>query len=332
MQRCLQLAAKGLGYTYPNPVVGCVIVHEKKIIGEGWHQKAGTPHAEVHAVASVTSKELLTKATIYISLEPCNHQGKTPPCVDLILQCGFKKVIVGTLDPNPLVAGKGVDRLRTHGCEVVVGCMEAACKVLNKRFFTFHQKKRPFIVLKWAQSADGFIAPQPNKRTDKSVFWLSDSFSQQLAHQWRSEENAVLIGHRTLLQDNPKLDVRHWTGTPPIPVLIAPSHSLNSSYLLSKNSRLLHIKTDHSNFTESGIVSPSDILSQLYYHSMQSVLIEGGTFTLQQFIDANLWDEIRCIHTSKKLLKGIQAPVVPKNSSKKIPLLNDQLWVFTNKA
>ena len=218
IKRCIELAKNGLGATYPNPLVGSVIVYKNKIIGEGWHQKAGAPHAEVNAINSVKDESLLNKSTIYVSLEPCSHFGKTPPCSDLIIAKGIKKVIIGTVDPFAEVAGRGIKKLMEAGCEVQVGILEKECQDLNKRFFTFHQKKRPYIILKWAQTTDGFIAPKVQEK--REPVWITNQYSKQLVHKWRSEEQAILVGTNTAIADNPKLNTRLWNGKNPVRVVI----------------------------------------------------------------------------------------------------------------
>ena len=203
IKRCLELAKNGLGTTYPNPLVGSVIVYNNEIIGEGWHRKSGEPHAEVNAINSVKDKSLLSKATIYVSLEPCSHYGKTPPCCDLIIKHKIPNVVVGTIDPNSKVSGSGIKRLQENGANVTVGVLEKECNELNKRFFTFHNKKRPYIILKWAESQDGFMAPLGKEKQEP--VWISNTFSRQLVHKWRSEEQAILVGTNTVLDDNPKI-------------------------------------------------------------------------------------------------------------------------------
>jgi len=218
IKRCIELAKNGLGTTYPNPLVGSVIIRKDKIIGEGWHQKAGASHAEVNAVNSVKDESLLKKSTIYVSLEPCSHYGKTPPCSDLIIAKGIKKVVIGTVDPFAEVAGRGIKKLMEAGCEVQVGVLEKECQDLNKRFFTFHQKKRPYIILKWAQTADGFIAPTIQEK--REPVWITNQYSKQLVHKWRSEEQAILVGTNTAIADNHKLNTRIWKGENPVRVVI----------------------------------------------------------------------------------------------------------------
>ena len=212
MTRCLELAKNGLGSVYPNPMVGSVLVFEGEIIGEGWHQKAGGPHAEVRAISSVKNKKVLSEATLYVNLEPCSHFGKTPPCADLIIKNGIRKVVIGVVDSNKKVGGKGIERLRENGVEVIVPVMEKACRALNKRFFTYHEKKRPYVVLKWAQTKDKFIFPDDKLLNSGKPFWISNLYSRQRVHQWRAQEASILVGKITAQQDNPKLNVRDFVG------------------------------------------------------------------------------------------------------------------------
>src|SRR5690606_25029239 len=220
MLRCIQLAKNGLGTTYPNPLVGSVILHKNKIIGEGWHYDTGLAHAEVNAIASVNEAKLLKDATIYVSLEPCSHFGKTPPCADLIIEKGIKKVVIGSTDPNPKVAGRGIKKLMEAGCEVIVGILENECNELNKRFFKFHSKKRPYILLKWDATADGLNRRKNEKRNETKPVWITNEFSRQLVHKMRAEEMAILVGTSTVLQDNPSLTVRDWNGENPLRIVI----------------------------------------------------------------------------------------------------------------
>lgn len=339
MLRCIQLAKNGLGTTYPNPLVGSVIVHKNKIIGEGWHYKSGFPHAEVNAVASVNNTKHLKNATIYVSLEPCSHFGKTPPCADLIIQSGIKKVIVGSLDPNPKVAGRGIKRLMEAGCEVIVGILNDECVEMNKRFFTFHQKKRPYIFLKWAETADGFIAPKAEKRIETKPVWITNEFSRQLAHKMRSEEMAILVGTNTVLQDNPSLNVRDWNGENPLRIVIDRNLKIPQDFSVldgqiktlvfneknaSENENLEFVKID---FSEN---IAAQICGVLYKKNIQSLIIEGGAKTLQTFIDANLWDEALVFKSSISFGEGTSAPIFKGNLVSETKLKNDNLQTFKN--
>lgn len=319
MRRCLQLARIAQGNTYPNPLVGCVIVHNGKIIGEGWHKKAGSPHAEVQAIGSVKDKSMLSQSTLYVNLEPCNHFGKTPPCVDIILKYRIPKVVVGISDPFSQVAGKGIKRLQSSGCEVVVGVLERECYQLNKRFFTFHLKKRPYIILKWAESEDGFIAPVSSE--NQKITRISNIYAHQQVHQIRAEEASILIGTNTALQDNPQLNTRLFKGKNPIRLVIDRTLKIPKSYHLwsdgiptiffteKVNIDLIspHIELVNLDFS---CPLPQQIIAYLYNKQIQSVLVEGGTILLQQFIDSGLWDEVIVYKGDVRLQGGVKAPVL----------------------
>ena len=311
MKRCIELARKALGNTYPNPLVGSIIVHNSLIIGEGFHQKSGENHAEINAINSVEKKDLLKESTIYVSLEPCSHFGKTPPCANKIIETGFKKVVIGTLDSHEKVNGKGKKLIEEAGIEVVSGVLEKECQELNKRFFTFHRKKRPFIILKWAESGDGFL-DQDFKPTQ-----IGNSLTKQFVHQLRSEEHAILVGTNTALTDNPALTTREITGRNPVRILIdfelkvplnfniynneAPTLIFNA-IKDSEEKNIRFIKIEKENFVEN-------IMTKLYENQIQSVIVEGGSFTLQQFIDAGIWDAAIIIKNKNlKLSNGTKAP------------------------
>ncbi|PIF31043.1 diaminohydroxyphosphoribosylaminopyrimidine deaminase [Flavobacterium sp. 9] len=335
IKRCIELAQNGFGTTYPNPMVGSVIVYEGKIIGEGWHKKAGEPHAEVNAVRSVKDKSLLKKATIYVSLEPCSHFGKTPPCCDLIIEHKIPNVVVGTVDPNEKVAGNGIKKLIASGANVVVGVLEKECNELNKRFFTFHEQKRPYIILKWAESQDGFLSPEKEANQDRKPIWITNQYSRQLVHKWRSEEQAILVGTKTVIDDNPKLNVRDWAGNNPVRVVLDQNNRIPKDSFIFDNS----VKTII--FTKSEINFPSEnttferidfnenmiqsILSVLYQNQIQSIIIEGGLQTLQSFIDQNIWDEARIFVGKTIFENGTKAPVLQKKNVTKTYIQNDEL-------
>lgn len=337
INRCIELAKNGLGTTYPNPMVGSVIVYNNEIIGEGWHRKAGEAHAEVNAIHSVKDPSLLSKATIYVSLEPCSHYGKTPPCCDLILKHKIPNVVIGTVDPHSKVAGGGIKRLEENGVHVTVGVLEKECQELNKRFFTFHNKKRPYIVLKWAESLDGFIAPLTKEK--KAPVWISNVFSRQLVHQWRSEEQAILVGTNTVLEDNPKLDVRDWSGTNPIRIVLDRTGKIAKEHFVRDEKTKTIIITELENLiaTENCIYENAifdikltkTIVAILYKYGIQSVFIEGGKQTLQSFIDDNLWDEARVFMGNVHLEKGIEKPVLNGVYQTK-DIKNDQLKLYFN--
>lgn len=340
IRRCIALAKNGFGTTYPNPMVGSVIVYNDQIIGEGWHKKAGEPHAEVNAVASVKDKSLLKKATIYVSLEPCSHFGKTPPCCDLIIANQIPNVVVGTVDPNEKVAGNGIKKLMAAGANVIVGVLEKECHELNKRFFTFHQKKRPYIILKWAESQDGFLAPEKELDQERKPIWITNKYSRQLVHKWRSEEQAILAGTQTVIQDNPKLDVRDWSGNSPVRVVLDRNNQIpEESHVLDDSVKTIvftgtEISTPKKNTTfeildfNQNIVP--QILAVLHHHQIQSIIIEGGTKTLQSFIDLNLWDEARIFIGNTFFEKGVKAPHLIRKNTTKTHIENDELLYIRN--
>jgi len=339
INRCIQLAKNGLGTTYPNPMVGSVIVHHKKIIGEGWHYKAGEPHAEVNAIKSVKDTSLLKDATIYVSLEPCSHYGKTPPCSDLIIEKGIKKVVIGTIDSFAKVSGAGVQKLMNAGCDVIVGVLEKECQDLNRRFFTFHNKKRPYIILKWAQTQDGYIAP--NIRPNRQPVWITNSQSRQLVHKWRGEEQAILVGNKTVHIDNPKLTTRDWVGSDPLRITISMSGKIpEDSYLLDKTTPTMIItpeefkKENCKNLLYEVPYNKSEVLeslcSILHKNEIQSVIIEGGAKTIQSFIDKNLWDEARVFEGNTTFGAGTKAPVYKQKIISEETIGTDTLRVFYN--
>lgn len=313
MSRCLQLAKLGAGYVAPNPLVGAVLVYEDKIIGEGYHQKYGEAHAEVNCINNVSeeNKFLIEKGTLYVSLEPCSHFGKTPPCTDLIIKNKIKKVVIGCKDIYKEVSGTGIQRLQNAGVEVITGILEKECIKLNKRFFTFHQKFRPYIILKWAQTVNGKIGS-----AEKRIL-ISNEYSKRLVHKWRSEETAILVGTNTALQDDPLLTTRLWQGKNAVRIVIDKELKLPLSlnlfntdantliYNLAKNStgeNLVYIKLENENFIDQMIQS-------LFEMNIQSVMIEGGAKTLQSFIDEGLWDEARVITNEELIIEnGIAAP------------------------
>jgi diaminohydroxyphosphoribosylaminopyrimidine deaminase / 5-amino-6-(5-phosphoribosylamino)uracil reductase len=338
MKRCIELAKNGLETTYPNPLVGSVIVHEGKIIGEGWHKKAGEPHAEVNAVNSVKDKSLLKEATIYVNLEPCSHFGKTPPCCDLIIANEIPNVVIGTVDPFAKVAGNGIKKLIESGKNVTVGILEDECNDLNKRFFIFHQKQRPYIILKWAETADGFIAPI--SKEEKSPVWITNQYSRQLVHKWRTEEQAILVGTNTVLDDNPKLDARDFSGNNPIRIVLDKSGKISEKYQVKDNFQKTIFITESENFTSTenciyentifDIHLISSICKILYQNNIQSVIIEGGSKTLQSFIDSNLWDEARVFIGQTTFQNGTLAPNISGNPVAGFDIMNDELKIFKN--
>ena len=338
IKRCIELAKNGLGTTYPNPLVGCVIVFENEIIGEGWHKKSGEAHAEVVAINSVKDKLLLSKSTIYVSLEPCSHFGKTPPCADLIVKYKIPNVVIGTIDPNSKVAGNGVKKLLEAGINVTLGILEDECNELNKRFFTFHQKMRPFIILKWAESSDGFISPKV--KLEQKPVWITNEFSRQLVHKWRSEEQAILVGTQTVIDDNPTLTVRDWVGKNPIRIVIDRNNKIskeshifdNQAETIVLSSLKIHTeseKTKHIKIKFNGN-STDQIVTFLYENQIQSLIIEGGRHTIQSFIDADIWDEARVFQGDVSIGNGTKAPILNIKTHKKQTVKNDTLLIFRN--
>ncbi|MEI7596754.1 MAG: bifunctional diaminohydroxyphosphoribosylaminopyrimidine deaminase/5-amino-6-(5-phosphoribosylamino)uracil reductase RibD [Bacteroidota bacterium] len=339
IKRCLQLAENGLGNVAPNPMVGAVIVCNGIIIGEGFHQKFGQAHAEVNAINNVENKELLKQSTIYVNLEPCAHYGKTPPCAELIVKMGIPNIVIGMIDPNEKVAGKGIEILKKAGCNVKVGVLENECKELNKRFITNQTKKRPYIILKWAQTKDGFIdiirIPCENNRPT----WITGENLRTIVHKWRTEEQGILVGANTVIFDNPMLTSRNWEGSNPTRILIDPElkSPLNSS--IFDNSAPTYIfnslKTDDNDsnsfikidFSENAI---NQILSHLFNKGISSVIIEGGRETLCSFIRSEIWDEARILTGNKFFNEGIKAPEIKGITKATTALGTDSITLLYN--
>ena len=326
IKRCIEIAKNGLGSTRPNPMVGCVIVHNNVIIGEGFTSAYGGNHAEVNAIHSVVDKTLLKHSTLYVTLEPCSHFGKTPPCSDLIIKHNIPQVVIGCIDDNIEVAGKGIEKLKNAGCYVTVGVLEAECREHHKRFFTFHNKKRPYIILKWAETQDGFIAPE-TKNEQKPV-WISNLYSRQLTHKWRSEEQAILVGTNTVLQDNPSLTVRDWTGQNPTRIVI------DKHLKLPKNMAVFNGEAETIVISKNNVDFSKQIAQQicdlLVLKNINSVIVEGGKHTLQTFIDANLWDEARVFIGNISFGKGIKAPQIMGRLISEENIMGDSLKIFSN--
>ncbi len=337
MRRALELAGYGSGCVSPNPLVGCVIVREDIIIGEGWHRKYGESHAEVNAVNSISDKSLLRESTVYVNLEPCAHFGKTPPCADMLVGNKVMRVVISNRDTNPLVSGQGIRKLKDAGISVTTAILEQEGLDLNKRFFTMIKKKRPYIILKWAQTTDGFMA-----RENDDAQWISNEYSRQLTHKWRTEEDSILVGTATAERDNPQLTVRSWTGRNPVRIVIDRMMKLDASLHLfdrqtttiryntvqnTKEPNLLSIKLDDKNFLEN-------MLRDIYERKIQSIFVEGGPNTLGQFIKHNLWDEARIFQSPQRFGKGIFAPVVKGNGSNVSTeyIFDDSLTLVYNKS
>ncbi|RCH56079.1 bifunctional diaminohydroxyphosphoribosylaminopyrimidine deaminase/5-amino-6-(5-phosphoribosylamino)uracil reductase RibD [Mucilaginibacter hurinus] len=342
MQRCLQLAELGAGAVSPNPMVGAVIVHDGKIIGEGYHQRYGEAHAEVNAINQVISNylnyaELLAQATIYVSLEPCAHYGKTPPCADLIIKHHIPRVVIGCRDPFTQVDGKGIEKLLEAGIDVTTGIMEAECQWLNRRFFTKVQKHRPYIILKWAQTRDGYFAP-----ADKCQYWITGTEARKLVHKWRAEEDAILVGKNTVAIDNPQLNTRFWKGRSPKRVVIDRRLELSRELHVFDQSVETIVFNDHRTDVDGKIkyialedfdrFVPQYILYQLYLQDVQSVIIEGGVYTLNTFIEAGLWDEARIFTGSGDLLRGMKAPEISGHHVSGVMIGADSVRIITNTA
>ena len=340
IKRCLQIAKNGIGTSRPNPSVGAVVVYNNKVIGEGFTASYGGNHAEVNAINSVKDKSILSKATIYVTLEPCAHFGKTPPCADLIIKNKFKNVVIGCVDTNSLVAGKGIERLKKAGINVVVGVLEDACKNHHKRFFTVQNKKRPFIILKWAETKDGFIAPK--FKSENKPFWISNKYSQQKVHKLRSKEHAILVGTNTVITDNPNLNVRSWSGENPIRIVLdrklrIPLH-LNvfdgntKTIVLTEDKKeakreLKNLFYEEINFKNK---VAAQICTVLQKYNIQSLIVEGGTQTLQTFIDENLWDEAAVFIGDVELKNGVKSPVFKGKTIFEEKIKNDLLKTYIN--
>jgi len=333
MRRCLQIAQNGTAAALPNPAVGAVIVYDNRIIGEGFTSAYGGPHAEVNAINSVKDKSLLAKSTIYVSVEPCSHFGKTPPCCDLILKHNIPIIVIGCQDPNVLVAGKSIQKLNATGKEVVVGVLEKECQDSNRRFFTFHTKKRPYIILKWAESKDGFIAPtslsrKSDNQLSRKPFWISNSYSRQLTHKWRSEEQAILVGTQTAIDDNPRLNVRDWSGKSPVKIVLDQNNRIpKENYIFDNRSNTIVLSAVDLDFTNK---IAAQIAHIIYERNIASVIIEGGRQMLQTFIDENLWDEARVFRGSMILNEGITAPEFSAKLTATKAIIDDELLIFTN--
>ncbi|MCX7552203.1 bifunctional diaminohydroxyphosphoribosylaminopyrimidine deaminase/5-amino-6-(5-phosphoribosylamino)uracil reductase RibD [Xanthomarina sp. F2636L] len=324
--RCIEIAKNGLGTTAPNPMVGCVIVFNNDIIGEGFTSPYGGNHAEVNAIEAVKDKSLLKEATLYVTLEPCSHFGKTPPCSDLIIKHQIPNVVIGTTDTFSQVAGKGIEKLKTSGCNVTVGVLENECKEHHKRFLTFHNKKRPYIILKWAETQDEFIAPET--RNEQKPVWITNEQSRQLVHKWRTEEQAIFVGTKTILEDNPSLTVRDWTGKNPIRVVLDRTNRLSKDFqVFNEEAKTLVISENEINFSKN---IAAHFCSYLHKKNIQSIIIEGGRQTLQTFIDENLWDEARVFTGKSTFNQGVKAPVFKGKQIQESSILDDILKIYSN--
>lgn len=335
MQRAIELAAKGIGVVSPNPMVGCVIVCDGEIIGEGWHEKYGEAHAEVNAIKSVKNKALLKKSTVYVSLEPCAHHGKTPPCADLLIKHKVRRVVIANQDSFPLVNGGGIRKLKEAGIEVDVDVLSAEGRTLNKRFFTRVEKKRPYVILKWAQTKDGFIA-----RENFDSKWISNKDSRKLVHRWRAQEDAIWVGTNTAKYDDPRLNVRDWKGTDPIRLVIDKQLILPESlhlfdqeipticYNLKRNGKEENL--EWVRVGEDQLLD--DIFLDLRQRGIQSVLVEGGAHLLQSLIEIGYWDEARVFVSPKEFGQGIKAPKMTLANTEEIDVSGDRLEFYYHKS
>ena len=308
-------------------MVGCLIVKDDKIIGEGYTDPYGGSHAEVNAIKSVNNQELLKSATLYVTLEPCSHHGKTPPCCDLIIRHQIPRVVIGCIDPHEKVCGQGIARLKASGCQVIVGVEEALCKLHHKRFLTYHTKKRPYIILKWAQTKNGFVAPK-NKNSNRP-FWISGKLSRQLVHQWRAEEQAILVGANTVTKDNPSLTTRHIVGKNPIRIVVSNDKKLSMQLnIFSRDAQTILLNTDEF---KKGEPIGTQICDKLFSQKITSLIVEGGPKTLEYFLSENLWDEARIFEGNTDIKQGIKAPKILSDSSEVLSVGQDNLWYITNK-
>ncbi|MGB5236110.1 MAG: bifunctional diaminohydroxyphosphoribosylaminopyrimidine deaminase/5-amino-6-(5-phosphoribosylamino)uracil reductase RibD [Flavobacteriaceae bacterium] len=340
MSRCIELAKNARGTAAPNPVVGCVIVHDKKIIGEGYTSPYGGPHAEVNAIRSVADKSKLTSSTLYVSLEPCSHHGKTPPCSELIIRHRIPRIVIGIRDPNELVAGKGIALLEKAGCHITEGVLNKQCHAINRDFFVYHQQKRPYIILKWAQTKDGYLAPDPQlRKEDPEPFWISSSHSRQLVHKWRTEEQAILAGTNTIILDNPNLTARDWHGKSPTRIILDQKLRIPANYkVFDKSSptiiltsvrkpkkKISGIQYEYLNYNSE---VAAQIVRILWKSQILSVIVEGGAKTLETFIAERFWDEARIITSAGSLNAGTRAPEIMGNIATKYSIGTDTLKII----
>jgi len=348
MSRCLELALNGMGSVAPNPMVGAVVVHNGKIIGEGFHAQYGEAHAEVNAINSVRDKLLLQDSTLYVSLEPCSHYGKTPPCTDRIVEYGIPRVVVATTDPNPRVSGRGLEQLRKHGVEVSLGILEDEALLLNRRFITFHTCKRPYIILKWAQTIDGFIDLVRTAETPVGSVWITNELARSLVHRWRSEEQAVIVGTNTVERDNPRLNIRSWSGRNPIRVIVDRKLRLSRDanvfdgsqptiLFIGNNSSALVRKSEFAGISNLEMVtidfakgSEQQILKELSDRDVISLIIEGGATLLNNFIQKNLWDEARVFVGNRFFGEGVKAPLFKGDPVSYDEVGDSKLFIYRN--
>ena len=339
MKRCLELAGKGAGHVAPNPMVGAVVVHKDKIIGEGYHRDYGGPHAEVNAITAVSDQNLLKDATLYVNLEPCSHHGKTPPCTRLIIEKGIRDVVIGATDPNILVNGEGIDHLRKAGCRVETGILRDECLQLNRFYYTFHTRGRPYIILKWAQTADGFISPAPEDAGAGPVQWITGEVERMLVHKWRSEVQSIMAGTDTLLADNPRLTVRDWPGKNPLRIIPDRRSRLPQTLNVFSNDAdtvLFTTKpgTDREHLKHVRLSSEqaplTEIMGHLFDTGIQSLLVEGGAVLIESFIASGLWDEARIFTGTISFTRGVRAPSLPCVPSETLTISGSRLDICFN--
>jgi diaminohydroxyphosphoribosylaminopyrimidine deaminase / 5-amino-6-(5-phosphoribosylamino)uracil reductase len=351
MHRSLELAKQGVGYVAPNPMVGAVLVHNGRIIGEGFHQQYGGPHAEVNCVSSVSEqdKDKISSSVLYVSLEPCSHFGKTPPCTDLIIRNQIPEVVIGCRDPFKEVDGKGIEKLKAAGVKVIDGIFEKECRQLNKRFFTFHTKHRPYIILKWAETGDGFISTSPQPFSKERAFadpantrlLISNEQTNRLVHKWRSEEASIMVGTNTALLDDPELTTRNWKGASPIRLVVDMDMKLPASLKIFNDkqrtvifNRIKHEEKDHLIYYQvtEDVSLVHQIANALYQMKIQSVIVEGGAILLQSFIDEEMWDEARIIKNEELIINnGLAAPQLTiKNTDQEIKILGDSIKIYNH--
>ena len=313
MQRCINLGEKALGKTYPNPNVGSLLFYDGKIISESFTSEYGKNHAEINVINKINDNDILKKSTLFVTLEPCSHFGKTPPCCNAIFNKKIKNVVIGCKDPNELVNGGGINFLKSNDVNVEYGILEKECKDLHKRFFTFHEKKRPYIILKWAETIDGFISPSINK--SGRPFWISNKFSRQLSHKWRSKEHAILVGGQTFEIDNPILNARNWDSNDPLRFILTQNKRIYNNFEIISNTKHLTV---------------NEINDILFEKNIQSIIIEGGKKTLEMFINSNCWDEARVVVSKNKLNSGTKSPVLNSRLIKEIMIDGDSIQFYFN--
>ena len=312
MKRCISLGLKALGNTYPNPNVGALLFYDGKIISEGFTKEHGSNHAEINVINKISDNEVLKKSTLYVTLEPCSHYGKTPPCCEAISNKKIKEVIVGINDPNKLVNGRGINYLKNNNIKVKSGILENECKKLHKRFLTFQNKKRPYIILKWAETLDGFISPK--KQKNNRPYWISNIYSRQLVHKWRSQEHAILIGGKTYENDSPILNSRLWDNNNP------------EKFILTNNKNFKD--SNYNKINDEDLFTVNEISDYLYNKNIQSIIVEGGSKTIENFINKGIWDEARIIQNSKELNDGVKSPKINGRLKNEFQLMDDNIKII----